>query len=179
LNFSTEKGDIPTTIRERVLSKINTLVNDNLNLDNNYEAAVSYLISEITDNIVEHSGIDRGWLLIQYYPTTEYLDICIIDTGKTLLGSYKDHNVKDIDTHEKALNAAIQGISTKDVERGTGIRTSKAISSLGLKGDFTIFSGSSIYFNNRIINLEVEWPGTFVAIRIKKGIENFSIYTYV
>ncbi|GAJ02190.1 unnamed protein product, partial [marine sediment metagenome] len=88
INFSTERGNVQTFIREKVLSKINTLVRDNLNLDNNYESAFSYLISEITDNIIEHSGVNRGWLLIQYYPTTEYLDLCIIDNGKTILGSY-------------------------------------------------------------------------------------------
>lgn len=179
INFSTERGNVQTFIREKVLSKINTLVKNNLNLDNNYESAFSYLISEITDNIIEHSGVNRGWLLIQYYPTTEYLDLCIIDNGKTILGSYKDHDFEKITTHEEALKAAIEGISTKSIERGTGIRTSKAISSLGLNGDFTIFSGSSIYYENKIINLETNWPGTFVAMRIKKGVQNFSLYNYV
>ncbi|NOY36342.1 MAG: hypothetical protein GXO83_02065 [Chlorobi bacterium] len=138
-----------------------------------------YLISEITDNIIEHAGVNRGWLLIQYYPTNEYLDLCIIDTGKTLLGSYKEHVFTDITTDAEAIKAAIEGISTKGDKRGSGIRTSKAISTIGLQGDFTILSGNSIYYNDKILPLPVHWPGTIIAMRIKKGIQNFSIYNYV
>jgi hypothetical protein len=32
---------------------------------------------------------------------------------------------------------------------------------------------------DKIFSLPISWPGTFVAMRIKKGIKNFSIYTYV
>jgi len=139
---------------------------------------VSYLISEITDNIVEHSGKDRGWILTQYYKNTKYLDICIIDTGKTILGSYKAHNFTFKDDAQ-ALQSALEGISTKSNERGTGIRTSKTISLLGLKGDFAIYSGYALYYKDKIVNLPVPWTGTFVAMRIKEGIQNFSIYSYV
>lgn len=179
INFSTNNGPIQTTVREKVLSKVNRLIKSNLQLDVSYEEAVSYLISEITDNVVEHSGKDRGWILIQYYKTTQYLDICIIDTGKTILGSYRDHGFLDVKNDEQALNSALKGISTKSNERGTGIRTSKAISSLGLQGDFAIYSGNALYYKNKIVDLPVSWIGTFVAMRIKGGIQNFSIYSYV
>jgi hypothetical protein len=179
INFSSDRNPVQSTIRERLISKINSLIKENLSLDNIYETAVSYLISEITDNIIEHSGQDRGWLMIQYYPSIVYLDICIIDTGKTILGSYKDHGVHEAENDSKALEMALNGISTKDLERGTGLRTSNAISSLGLQGDFSIFSGNALFYRNKIFSLPVSWPGTFVAMRIKKGIKNFSIYTYV
>lgn len=115
-----------------MLSRINSLIKNNLKLDGNYEAAVSYLISEITDNIIEHSGKDRGWLMVQYYPSSEYLDICIIDTGKTILGSYRDYGIIGAENDSQALDLALAGISTKSQQRGTGLRTSKAISLLGL-----------------------------------------------
>ncbi len=179
INFSTSRQREQTNIREKVISKLNSLVKENLNLDSNYESAVIYLISEITDNIIEHSGINRGWISLQYYPTTEYLDICIIDNGKTILGSYKDYEFDDIRNDDEALEAALKGISTKSIERGTGIRTSRAITSLGLNGDFAIFSGKSLYYRDQIAKLKVRWPGTFIALRIKKGIQNFSIYPYI
>jgi anti-sigma regulatory factor (Ser/Thr protein kinase) len=179
INFSSDKNTEPSTIREKLISKINSLIKENLKLDESYVTAVSYLISEITDNIIEHSGEKRGWLMVQYYPYPEYLDICIIDTGKTILGSYKDHGFEGMDTDSLALESALKGISTKDQERGTGLRSSNAISSMGLGGDFALFSGNAIFFRNKILTLQVSWPGTFVAMRIKKGIENFSIYSYV
>lgn len=107
------------------------------------------------------------------------MDICIIDTGKTILGSYKEHGVNKAENDSRALDLALAGISTKDQDRGTGLRTSNAISSLGLQGDFSIFSGNALFFKNKIFTVPVSWPGTFVAMRIKKGIENFSIYSYV
>ena len=179
INFSTSREVHHSTIRERLLSKISSLIKTNLKLDGNYEAAVSYLISEITDNTIEHSGKDRGWLMVQYYPSSGYLDICIIDTGKTILGAYREHGVLGAENDSQALDLALSGISTKSPERGTGIRTSKAIALLGLQGDFTLFSGSALYFGNKILTLPVYWSGTFVAMRIKKGVENFSIYSYV
>ena len=60
INFSTSREENHSTIRERLLSKISSLIKNNLKLGSNYEAAVSYLISEITDNAIEHSGKDRG-----------------------------------------------------------------------------------------------------------------------
>lgn len=179
INFSSDRNELQSTIRERLLSKINSLIKNNLTLDEKYEAAVSYLISEITDNIIEHSGKDRGWLMVQYYPNPEYLDICIIDTGKSILGSYSDHGIEKATNDSEALDFALKGISTKSIERGTGLRTSNAISSLGLQGDFALFSGNALFYKGQILTIPVSWPGTFVAMRIKKGIENFSIYTYV
>jgi hypothetical protein len=35
------------------------------------------------------------------------------------------------------------------------------------------------YYRDKILTLPVSWYGTFVAMRIKKGIQNFSLYSYV
>ena len=167
VNFSTLRDSKNSYITNQVLSKINRLIKENLQLDPPFESAVGYLISEITDNIIEHSGVEKGWLLTQYYPTTDYLDICIIDTGKSLLGSYKDAGQK-IYTDEHAIDYALKGISTKSPDRGTGIPTSISISKGGLEGDFALFSGRALFYNDNIINLHVSWPGTFVANKNKE-----------
>lgn len=179
ISFTTDKTPEHEKIIEKLLSEINRLLKDNLNLDVDSMEGISYLISEITDNILQHSETHRGWLLIQYYPNTEYLDICIIDSGKTILGSYRDHKIKGINNDSIAIEKAIQGISTKGNERGSGIRTSVAISLSGLQGDFALFSGKSMYYKEKILNLPVTWTGTFVAMRIKKNVRGFSIYNYL
>lgn len=179
LNFPTDKSEVNSSVRERLFSQLNFLIQDRLNLESDYENAVSYLISEISDNIIEHSGDERGWLMVQYYPNTLYLDICIIDTGKTILGSYLDNGRTDIKDDTTAIEKALEGISTKSIERGTGLRTSRAISMDGLEGDFVLYSGNALYFKNSINYLPIRWPGTFVAIRIKRRVSNFSIYNFV
>lgn len=179
INFPAATTGPYVDLTNNLLSLLNRLIQSNLSLDNDFQNAVQYLISEITDNVIQHSGNDRGWFMFQYYPTTLYLDICIIDTGKTILGSYHDSGLYSIDSDVIAVEKALTGISTKSKERGTGLRTSRAISMDGLAGDFLLWSGSAMYYNNTITQLPVKWHGTIVAMRIKRDIERFSIYNFV
>jgi len=179
VNFSASRKKEETDIRENVLSKINSLLENNLKLNANYKTAISYIISEITDNIVDHSGVDRGWLSAQYYPAEQFLDVCIIDTGKTILGSYKDNKVAGINNDFEAIEMAMKGVSTKDKERGFGMRTSKKLIEEGLKGKFVLISGSAMLFNNELIEFPVKWEGTILALRIPQNIENFKYSTYL
>lgn len=173
INFSASRKKEETEIRENVLSKINSLLENNLKLNSNYKTAVSYIISEITDNIIDHSGVGRGWISAQYYPTKQFLDICIIDTGKTILGSYKDNNIAGINNDFDAIEKAISGVSTKDKERGFGMRTSKKLIEEGLNGKFVLISGSAMLFNNELTQFPVKWEGTILALRMPQGIANF------
>jgi anti-sigma regulatory factor (Ser/Thr protein kinase) len=179
INFPCDKSEINTNAREKLFSQLNLLIKKRLKLATDYESAVSYLISEISDNIIEHSGTDRGWLMVQFYPNTFYLDICIIDTGKTILGSYQDSGSSEIKDDTTAIERALAGISTKSIERGTGLRTSRAISTDGLEGDFLLYSGNALFYKNSITRLPANWPGTFVAMRINSRVTNFSLYNFV
>jgi len=179
VNFPTDRDEISTNVREKLLSQINLIIKSRLNIESELQNAVSYLISEITDNIIEHSGINRGWLMVQFYPTTHYLDICLIDAGKTILGSYIDNGMLEIKDDATAIEKALIGLSTKRYDRGTGLRTSRAISMDGLEGDFILYSGNALYFNNKIAILQRKWPGTLVAMRIKSKVEKFDIYSYI
>jgi len=179
VNFPTDRDEISTNVREKLLSQINLIIKSRLNIESELQNAVSYLISEITDNIIEHSGINRGWFMVQFYPTTHYLDICLIDAGKTILGSYIDNGMLEIKDDATAIEKALIGLSTKRDDRGTGLRTSRAISMDGLEGDFILYSGNALYFKNKIAILQRKWPGTLVAMRIKSKVEKFDIYSYI
>jgi len=179
VNFPTDRDEISTNVREKLLSQINLIIKSRLNIESELQNAVSYLISEITDNIIEHSGINRGWLMVQFYPTTHYLDICLIDAGKTILGSYIDNGMLEIKDDATAIEKALIGLSTKRDDRGTGLRTSRVICMDGLDGDFILYSGNALYFKNKIAILQRRWPGTLVAMRIKSKVEKFDIYSYI
>jgi len=100
-----------------------------LNLEINVQIAMKFIFSESFDNIDQHSNIENGWMMVQNYPKKEYLDACILDTGRGILQSYKDVGFTDIVSHEQALKEAINGKSTKinETARGYGIRTSKSM----------------------------------------------------
>jgi len=139
-------------------------------------SGVSYLIDEAVNNITDHSRTDRGYLFTQFYPKKEYLDLCIADTGISILGSYEAVGRTDITSHEQAIQAALSGDSTKDdPNRGFGIRTSRRMLVKGLGGRYFLLSGNSFMFSYPGVNETIKvlppvpgisWPGTYLALRI-------------
>jgi hypothetical protein len=140
-----------------------------------------YIVSEIIDNVFEHSGTNRAWIFAQYYPTKEYFDLCILDIGKGILGSYKDKGFDEIKTNKDAIENAITGNSTKEynTERGYGLTTTIKMTRNGFDGDYVLISGNTLFFNNKIIEIPISWQGTIVGIRLYINQPNFNIYEYV
>jgi len=56
IKFSTDRSAISSSVVEKVLSKVNGLIIKNFKIKDCYKDSTSYLISEITDNVIEHSG---------------------------------------------------------------------------------------------------------------------------
>ncbi|MDA3891015.1 MAG: hypothetical protein PF517_05050 [Salinivirgaceae bacterium] len=126
--------------------------------------------------------------MIQNYKNLNYLDICIADRGQGILNSYLRNNCDNIQTHEQAINEAINGLSTKNYEgnRGFGIRTSRHMLVNGLGGSYFMYSGNAFYIWNKEIeqitplNVQYNWDGTLVVLRIPKvATENFNFYNYI
>jgi anti-sigma regulatory factor (Ser/Thr protein kinase) len=179
INFPTFKDAISVKLRNDSLTCINRLIKNSLMLDSNTYNAISYLISEMTDNISDHSGEERGWLFAQYYSDKKFIDICILDTGKTILGSYQNNGFKEIKTSTQALECATKGLSTKNIERGKGIPTTRKLIVNGMTGKFGLVSGNAILQNDQITELPTTWPGTFLALRIPQKPPNFDFYQFV
>ena len=116
--------------------------------------------------------------MAQFYPSNKYLDICILDNGLTLMGSYKKHkyNVKN---DLEAVSKAHSGLSTKNKERGRGIPTSYDMIIKGLKGEFCLMSGNGLILNNKLIEMPVSYNGTVIAIRIPSKKKNFIYSKYI
>lgn len=135
--------------------------------------AVYYPIAELVTNIFEHSKNDVGFIFGQYYPKKEYLDICIVDTGRGLAQAYKDETELDL-SDGQAIEEVLKGHSTKSQqERGYGIRTSKRVVCEGLGGNFIIVSGTSALVSSqsseKLVALpDFYWQGVIVAYRIPK-----------
>lgn len=186
IRFSTSKDEDSAIKRNNLLSHVGNMIKEITGIPSNYYTAFSYLISELTDNIVDHSNAKYGWLSFQYYRSKGYLDLCIADSGIGLLKSYQEYEgEKDythITDHLSALDNVIKGESTKHLkERGYGVHTSREILVKGLNGIFIMLTGNALLANYNLVDIKANYDGTLAMLRIpcvdfKK---DFNIYTYV
>lgn len=141
---------------------------------------LSYLLSELMDNMVEHSLAKSGFIFSQYSKTEHALDICIADDGISVFGSFmrkkKDFVLEHNNNEAEILKFATEGVSTKNLphgqNRGFGLSTSKSMLVDGLGGEFFIMSGNAFHRHTTkgisYINLprNIAWPGTIILLRI-------------
>ena len=158
-------------------------------MENNVAIGLKYMIDECTDNIIEHSKSEYGYISSAIDRGTNTIDICIADKGITVLGSFQAKNDPDIISDLEALQAANRGISTKnrpDAEnRGYGLATTKKMIVNGLGGSFAMISGSSVYIlderGGRFLDSSrsVKIAGTIIMMRIPYINKEFKYINYV
>jgi hypothetical protein len=188
-NFPARDNNADAAIRDRMLELMSQRIRQRLNLNGELYNAVTYLIDEAVNNIKDHAKTPRGYLFTQFYPKKKFLDVCIADTGITILGSYQAAGRDDIQNHGQAMQAALSGESTKnDPNRGFGIRTSRRMLVNGLGGRYFLMSGNAFIFSQpgseeiRVFpaNPGLNWPGTYLAMRIPVQLNaNFHFYQYI
>jgi len=178
VNFpSTEDGD-STVIRNAVIAKVNEIIEHKLQLSSNEIGAVKFFINEFIENIVEHAGVSNGRIMTQYFPLKEYFEICVIDEGKTILGSYRDNNQHHILNDKQAIDEALKGNSTKDKEQSFGLHNSRNLIVDGIKGKFHVVSGKGMCANKTTTSFSSTWRGTLLAIQIPKKFAEFDMYSF-
>lgn len=174
-------------------SIIKTVLMKQANIGQGGSSSLSYLISELLDNIYEHSQSPNGYIFSQYLENDGVINLCIGDTGITIAGSFEKAGLYqgEIDGKEaEALKLANEGYSTKNrpeaENRGYGISTSKAMLVIGMKGAFFMLSGGAFhrYENgaNDYIGLRniFHWNGTVILMRIPVVIpEDFNYIDYL
>lgn len=177
--------------KNRIISTLESLIIRQTNLESNIISGLKYMLGEVIDNITEHSGAGKGYIIAQSYPQHQYIDICVGDTGITLLGSYKN-NPRGIEICSdcEAMRAANSGVSTKNrpeaENRGYGIRTSKRMLVEGLGGQYLMVSGDTVYIKTPLNEGYIELPnnirfeGTIISCRIPYNVKsNFSYIQYI
>lgn len=155
--------------------------------------ALSYMLSELIDNVEQHSESPYVYLFSQYIKSEGCIDLCIADEGITVYGSYarKRELFENIGTDEAlALKLAMQGVSTKDrpaaENRGYGLSSSKAMLVDGLHGAFFMLSGGAFHRHEgsaaNYVNLPepIRWQGTVILLRIPNAEPaDFDLYKYL
>ncbi len=175
--------------KNAILSTVESIISRQLGLAPNIVAGLKYMIGESIDNITEHSESERGYIFAQAYPKKGYLDVCIADTGITLLGSYRRLDDNEIESDLEAIQAANRGISTKNLpnaeNRGYGIITSKKMLIDGLGGHYVMISGEAIHLKSSeldkflLLPEQFRWNGTIIAFRIPYNNKAFSYVNYL
>jgi hypothetical protein len=174
VKFPTSLDAASNNLREGILTALDKLLVKQLNLSGPYITAISYLLQEPTQNIVDHSDAERGLVFAQFFPSKNYIDIFIADLGKGIFQSYIDSGLHAPKTDEDALEYAVYGKSTKDEfgSRGFGISSSKEMLVKGLNGKFMLVSGNAAFIKTPDreeifkLNPEVNVQGCFVILRI-------------
>lgn len=175
-------------VREKILSAVNSILKAQLNLGGGVLQAIYYMIDELTQNITDHSKCNNGIIFAQYYPSKNYMDICIVDNGIGLLQGYINSGKYEVATDEDAVNLAVRGKSTKDLpeSRGFGLSTSRKMLVEGLKGKFLLFSGSAMFIQTiekeeiACFEANFKFKGCYVALRIPTfNNKEFDFYKYI
>lgn len=145
--------------------------------------AFSYFVGELIDNIYEHSKFSTAYIMAQKYQKMKFIEICILDNGISIPGSYENKGFKFTDV--KALEEALKGLSTKSDERGYGLRTSLRLLTEGLDANCLIISRGAVLIkdkNNSFVH-ELEkfnrFNGTLISIRIPYKNKEVNIYDYI
>lgn len=186
--FPTGSDSAISQVRENVLSAVSSILKRQLNFSEKNLVPISYLIDEMTHNINDHSQAEQGFIFAQYYPASNYIDVCICDGGIGIYESYSKSPKFHPQSEQEAIEFAINGRSTKDrpEARGFGISTSRDMLVNGLKGKFYLMSGKTAYIQTierkGIINFPDTflYQGNYIALRIPTIIDsNFNFYNYV
>ena len=88
IKFPASNSEEDITTRDAILSEVTDLIRTNFNVNQELFNGIYYLIAELTDNISQHSEVEKGWITSQFFPQKEFIDLCIADTGMGIYNSY-------------------------------------------------------------------------------------------
>jgi hypothetical protein len=150
--------------------------------------AYHYLLSELIDNIYQHSGASNAFVMAQFYPKSGLMEASVIDDGITIRGSLERGIAAQYEPTQEfqAILDALNGESAKSrVERGFGLGTSVGIVT-ALGGEALVVSGRGAVISEgegRLTAYPLDegqnLPGTLVSIRLSEGDKKINIYDHL
>jgi hypothetical protein len=141
------RGRASTGNMETAVNTVCDTVAAQINATRDYGEALDYLISELANNVMHHSGKDKGLLFVQTYRQLGLLDIVVADNGGGVYASYKGNPNFHPQSEAEAIQLAVTGSSSKDLAetRGFGITTSHDVTIKGLGGSMVLWSGATLF----------------------------------
>ena len=113
--------------------------------------SLEWCLNETLDNTLQHSGIERGYVMAQLHKSATQLSVCVFDTGVGIYNSLKTskyHPATPLD----AITLALQEKVTRDekIGQGNGLWGFSELISHA-RGRFEVGSAGSVYRNNNRI----------------------------
>jgi anti-sigma regulatory factor (Ser/Thr protein kinase) len=147
--------------------------------------AYHYLLSELIDNIYEHAGASRAYVMAQCYPKKGLIEASFMDDGVSIPKSLERGRGVSYapDRAHRAILDALGGASAKSRdERGYGLRSSvRVVNALG--GVVLIVSGRGAVVaredgGNSVYRLspQNQLDGTLVSIQLSNSSKRINLY---
>lgn len=111
--------------------------------------SIDWCINEVMDNVLQHSEVNRGYIMGQIHPNAKRLSFCVFDYGVGIFNSLRKSPVHRPSTPLDAITMALQERVTRDTAIGQG-NGLWGLSSLVAQsnGILRISSGGATYVNN-------------------------------
>lgn len=177
---------------DSVTSALQRIIQKQSALPTRFISALSYLISELTTNIHDHSQSNWGFMFSQYLEREGCINLCIADCGVSIYGSFQRSGKYSMDLLQNegdVLNMALTHYSTKNLpnqeNRGFGLPTTKNMLAEGMRGAFFILSGNAFHRHDIhgqqtvVLPPGFGWEGTIILLKISVNVpEGFNYLTY-
>ncbi|MBI3033248.1 sensor histidine kinase [Candidatus Woesearchaeota archaeon] len=147
------------------------------------ENVFKYLVSELVDNIYQHSEFHNALVMAQRYDKKGFVEICFFDDGITIPGSFQKAGL--IFNDHEAIVRAVNGLSTKSKDRGYGLSTNLDIFTKGMNGEVLIVSrAGALYIGKNLEKLYIlkqiyTLEGTLISIRIPLPAPKVDLYEHL
>ena len=110
--------------------------------------SLEWCLNETLDNTLQHSGIERGYVMAQLHKSVKQLSVCVFDTGIGIYNSLKASKHHP-ETPLDAITLSLQEKVTRDenIGQGNGLWGFSELISHA-KGRFEVGSAGAVYRNN-------------------------------
>ena len=109
-----------------------------------FRVAFEWCISEVMDNVIQHSGVSTGYFMIRYIPEKRLLKTSVFDLGRGIFDSFKGSKFSPSDA-EEALRLAVRPNVTSGNGQGNGLYGLREIVKQSRDGRLFISSGGAEY----------------------------------
>ena len=170
---------------EIYLDELTNEIVDLLSMSGRYNTnCINTIFYEMLTNIYKHSLCEYAYILCQEYPSIDKVDVCVIDNGITIPGSFENENIEFFNDSEAIFDAVNCKTTDKEDEglHGRGLNTIANLTSFGYGEELLISSrGGTCVIDRRGIDVLPENKyyinGTFLSLRLNTN--EINIYDYL
>lgn len=109
-----------------------------------FKVSFGWCISEIMDNVIQHSGVGIGYIMVQYVSDERLLKTCVFDLGKGICASLRGSKFSTEDA-EESIKRAIEPNVTSGNGQGNGLYGLREIVKQSKNGRLQITSSGAKY----------------------------------